>query len=244
MSENLFESELFGHKKGAFTDAKEDRPGKFELAGEGTIFLEEIGNLPLHLQVKLLRVLQDKTFSRIGDSIERKVHARFIFATNAPLYEWVKEGKFREDLLYRINTIEIEIPPLRKRLEDIPQFINYFLKLYAMKYRKSELSISKEAIEILKDHQWPGNIRELEHTIERGVIMSDSESIKASDFKLSPADFPGKENVDINNLNLFEIEKMLVQKAIQKHEGNITKAAKDLGLTRAALYRRMEKYNI
>ena len=244
LSESLFESELFGHKKGSFTDAKEDQPGRLELAMDGTIFLDEIGNLPLHLQVKLLRVLQDRKFNRIGDSVERHVNARFIFATNAPIYEWVKEEKFREDLLYRINTIEINIPPLRDRQTDIPEFLDHFLQVYKAKYKKSELVFSKDAIQLLLKHHWPGNIRELQHTVERGVIMSDGHKISPSDFRLSSEEAPSSSIDDLNNLNVHEIEKLLVQKALSKHDGNITKASKDLGLTRAALYRRMEKYNL
>jgi len=244
LSESLFESELFGHKKGAFTDAHEDKPGRFELAENGTLFLDEIGNLPYNLQSKLLTVLQDKKISRLGEGIERPFNARLLFATNAPLNQWVSEGKFRQDLMYRINTVEIEIPSLRQRPEDIIEFINHFLESFRTKYHKSHLKISEEALKILEEHHWPGNIREVQHTIERGVIMSDGHEIKVTDFNLSsrPAAHDEVENFD--NLNLQDIEKMLVEKALDKHEGNISKAAKELGLTRAALYRRLEKFNL
>ncbi|MEM6801582.1 MAG: sigma 54-interacting transcriptional regulator, partial [Bacteroidota bacterium] len=243
LSENLFESELFGHRKGAFTDAKEDKKGRFEMAAGGTIFLDEIGNLSLKLQAKLLSVLQDRKVSRIGEAEERRVDARFIFATNAPLAQWVEEGKFREDLMYRINTIEVSLPPLRERKEDIREFIKYYLSFYAEKYDKSGLGIEKAACQMLQAHPWPGNIRELQHAIERAVIMSEGEEIKVSDFKLKNRNSE-RGGLDVENLNIQDIEKLLIDKALSKHRGNISKAAKDLGLTRAALYRRMEKYNL
>ena len=244
LSENLFESELFGHKKGAFTDAHEDKPGRFELAENGTLFLDEIGNLPYNLQSKLLTVLQDKKVSRLGEGIERPFNARLLFATNAPLNDWVSEGKFRQDLMFRINTVEIEIPSLRQRPEDIREFVDHFLENFRTKYHKSHLKINEEALKVLVEHHWPGNIREVQHTIERGVIMSDGHEIKVTDFNLSskPVSHDGIEKFD--NLNLQDIEKLLVEKALDKHEGNISKAAKELGLTRAALYRRLEKFNL
>lgn len=244
LSESLFESELFGHRKGAFTDAKEDKLGRFELAKGGTLFLDEIGNLPLNLQAKILTVLQSRKVTRLGEGIERPVDARLIFATNAPLRDWVDEGKFREDLLFRINTIEIEIPPLRKRKEDIPEFVQFFLSDNKRKYQKPNLTISDEAIEVLKNHRFPGNIRELQHTIERGVILSDGEQITPDDFNLNSHSSKKRDNELPDNLNLKDIEKLMVEKAIQKHSGNISKAAAELGLTRAALYRRMEKFDL
>ena len=245
LSESLFESELFGHKKGSFTDAYEDKPGRFEMAENGTLFLDEIGNLPYNLQSKLLTVLQDKKVSRLGESIERPFNARLLFATNAPLNQWVADGKFRQDLLFRINTVEIEIPSLRQRPEDVLEFINYYLNVFKDKYHKSHLKITNEAIEVLKSHNWPGNVREIQHTIERGVIMSDGHEIKASDFNLSTIPVSSDNRVmEFDNLNLMDIEKILVKKALDKYEGNISKAAKDLGLTRAALYRRLEKFNL
>ncbi|PHS51543.1 MAG: sigma-54-dependent Fis family transcriptional regulator [Lutibacter sp.] len=245
LSENLFESELFGHKKGAFTDAYEDKPGRFEMAENGTLFLDEIGNLPYNLQSKLLTVLQDKKVSRLGESIERPFNTRLLFATNAPLNQWVTEGKFRQDLLFRINTVEIEIPPLRKRPEDIPAFVSFYLKYFKEKYQKSHLAVSNEALKILQSHNWPGNVRELQHTLERGVIMSDGIEISTSNFNLTSV-LPATDgnNAEYDSLNLQEIEKILVQKAIDKYDGNISKAAKELGLTRAALYRRLEKFNL
>ncbi len=245
LSESLFESELFGHKKGAFTDAHEDKPGRFELAEGGTLFLDEIGNLPYNLQSKLLTVLQDRKVSRLGEGIERPFNARLLFATNAPLHEWVEEGKFRQDLMFRINTVEIEIPPLRERPGDINDFVIHFLKIFKEKYHKSHLSIEQKALELLNMHSWPGNVREIQHTIERGVIMSDGQEIKGNDFNLAAeTSVSGKDVEKFDNLNLHEIEKMLVEKALSKHEGNISKAAKELGLTRAALYRRLEKFNL
>lgn len=245
LSENLFESELFGHKKGAFTDAHEDKPGRFEMAQDGTLFLDEIGNLPLNLQSKLLTVLQDKKTSRLGEGIERPFNARLLFATNAPIHKWVTQGKFRQDLLFRINTVEITIPPLRERPDDITEFINYYLNIFAEKYQKSHLKITNEAMKVLQSHNWPGNVREIQHTLERGVIMADSNEIKVSDFNLTiiPKE-SGTLNDEFDNLNLQDIEKLLIQKALDKYEGNISKAAKELGLTRAALYRRLEKFNL
>ncbi len=245
LSESLFESELFGHKKGAFTDAHEDKPGRFEMAENGTIFLDEIGNLPYNLQSKLLTVLQDRKVSRLGEGIERPFNARLLFATNAPLNQWVAEGKFRQDLLFRINTVEIEIPPLRNRPEDISDFVNHYLNTFKEKYHKSHLRITPEAITVLQSHHWPGNVREIQHTVERGVIMADDNVIKPSDFNLTVIPFESNSNSSsFDNLNLQDIEKLLVQKAMDKYDGNISKAAKELGLTRAALYRRLEKFNL
>lgn len=245
LSESLFESELFGHKKGAFTDAFEDKPGRFEMAENGTLFLDEIGNLPINLQSKLLTVLQDHKVSRLGEGIERPFNARLLFATNAPINQWVADGKFRQDLLFRINTVEIEIPPLRKRPEDITDFVLYFLKTFKEKYHKSHLRIGADTMEMLKKHHWPGNIREVQHTIERGVIMSDEDEIKGTDFNLVTIP-EASVNItpEYDNLNLQDIEKLLVEKALEKYNGNISKAAKQLGLTRAALYRRLEKFNL
>lgn len=246
ITESLFESELFGHKKGAFTDAHEDKPGRFEMAENGTIFLDEIGNLPINLQAKLLTVIQDRKTTRLGEAKERHFNARLLFATNAPLSQWVAEGKFRQDLLFRINTVEMTIPPLRKRVEDIPVFVEHYLSMFKSKYHKSHLTITKEAIDVLKQHHWPGNVREIQHTIERGVIMANEHEITPSDFNLSTVSVQDATNsLDaLDSLNLLEIEKMLVQKALDKYEGNISKAAKDLGLTRAALYRILEKFNL
>lgn len=244
LTESLFESELFGYKKGAFTDAKEDKVGRFEMAQDGTLFLDEIGNLSLNLQSKLLTVLQDRKISRLGEGIERPINARMIFATNASLVDNVKAGTFREDLLYRINTIEVEIPPLRKRPSDIPEFVTFFLQSYQEKYKKSQLSISDEAMKALKNHRWPGNIRQLQHTIERGVLLTENAEINVADLNLSISPSLQELVEPGGNMNLRDIELLLIQKALEKFKGNISKTAKELGLTRAALYRRMEKYNL
>ncbi|MBK5280173.1 MAG: sigma-54-dependent Fis family transcriptional regulator [Bacteroidia bacterium] len=241
ITESLFESELFGHKKGAFTDAREDRPGRFELANDGTLFLDEIGNLTLSLQSKLLTALQSRQITRVGSNHAMEVDIRLICATNMNLHQMVKDGKFRQDLLYRINTVEIIIPPLTERGDDIPMLANHFLNYYSKKYRKDVLTISPGAMTKLKKYPWPGNIRELQHAIERALIMADSPTLQESDFLFSRK---GSESVNPDTLNLDEVEKAAVAKAIQLHNGNISKAADELGLTRASLYRRMEKYGI
>lgn len=246
ITETLFESELFGHKKGAFTDAKEDRAGRFELAHEGTLFLDEIGNLSMPLQAKLLTVLQNRKVSRVGANKATEINIRLICATNMPLYEMVKENRFRQDLLYRINTIEIEIPPLRDRLEDIPLLVNHFLKQYAEKYNKQVSKLSDAAMTRLHKHTWPGNIRELQHAIERAVILSSSPVLQPEDFNLSNNNTHNKEEaqVNIDQYNLEEVEKLLIRKVLKKYNGNITQAASELGLTRSSLYRRLEKYGL
>lgn len=244
ISETLFESELFGYKKGAFTDAKEDRAGRFEAASKGTIFLDEIGNLSLGLQSKLLSVIQNKEVIRLGTNKKIPIDVRLICATNMPLYQMVNEGKFRQDLLYRINTVEINLPPLRERTDDIPLLAEHFLSIYAHKYNMPSKRISQPAMKRLEAHNWPGNIRELQHAIERAVIMSDSNTLQPNDFFLSQKEeAEGSENV-LNTTNIQETEKMLIRKVIDKHGGNISKAAKELGLTRASLYRRIEKYGL
>ncbi len=241
ITETLFESELFGHKKGAFTDAREDRPGRFELANGGSLFLDEIGNLNLSLQSKLLNALQSRKVTRVGSNQSMDVDIRLVCATSMPLALMVKEGRFRQDLLYRINTVEIHIPALYERVEDIPLLANHFLNYYSKKYRKDVLSITPEAITKLKKYPWPGNVRELQHALERAVIMADSTTLQESDFLFSRK---VDANVAADTLNLDEVEKAAVIKAIQLHNGNISKAADELGLTRASLYRRMEKYGI
>ncbi|KAB2813727.1 sigma-54-dependent transcriptional regulator [Phaeocystidibacter luteus] len=241
LNENLFESELFGHKKGAFTDAHQDRAGRFELADTGTLFLDEIGNLPLHLQAKMLTVLQDRKLKRLGDTKEFNFDVRLICATNMPIHQHVDNGEFRQDLLYRINTVELVIPPLRERVEDIPILVDHFLKRYGKKYNKLELSMSKEVMSSLMDYHWPGNIRELEHAIERMVILSDSSHLTSDMVNFRSA---GSDDEALDTLNLDDMERYLIDKAIRKHKGNISKAASDLGLTRAALYRRLEKHGI
>ncbi len=239
VSHSLFESELFGHKKGSFTDAHEDKPGRFETAEEGTLFLDEIGNLDLALQSKLLTVLQNRKVKRVGENRERTIDVRLICATNMPIHTMVHEKGFRQDLLYRINTVELEIPPLRNRREDIPILANRFLEKFTYKYHKSGLKLTQRALEELYQYQWPGNIRELEHTIERAVILSDSKEIEQLGLGRDKS-----ENLEPEGLNLEMMEKHLLNKALEKYQGNISRAAKELGLTRAALYRRMEKYGL
>jgi len=244
ISETLFESELFGYKKGAFTDAKEDRAGRFEAASKGTIFLDEIGNLTYGLQSKLLSVLQSRKVVRLGTNREIPIDVRVICATNMPLYQMVSEGKFRQDLLYRINTVEIVIPPLRERTDDITLLADHFLKMYCRKYKLDLKRISISTLRRLEKHHWPGNIRELQHAVERAVILSDNTVLEPRDFFINQSD--EQINTDVNqfNLNLEETEKMLIRKVFDKHGGNISKAAKELGLTRASLYRRIEKYGL
>ena len=240
ITETLFESELFGHKKGAFTDAREDRPGRFELANGGTLFLDEIGNLSMALQSKLLSALQSRLTTRVGSNQAIPVDIRLICATNMPLHKMVQEGTFRQDLLYRINTVEIHVPPLSDRVEDIPMLAQHYLLYYAKKYHKQVSNIAPEAMDKLKRYAWPGNIRELQHSIERAVIMTDSNSLQETDFLLSRS----LSTANSNTLNLDEVEKSAIAKALQMHNGNISKAADELGLTRASLYRRMEKYGL
>ncbi|MES2447499.1 MAG: sigma-54 dependent transcriptional regulator [Bacteroidota bacterium] len=243
LNENLFESELFGYAKGAFTDAREDKPGRFEMADGGTIFLDEIGNLSLPLQAKLLSVLQNRTVTRLGESKERKVDVRLISATNMPLNEMVAKGTFRQDLLFRINTVELILPPLRERGNDILLLANHFLQTFNTKYHKTIKAIHAKAAQTMLTYSWPGNIRELQHVIERAVIMTDGFEITENDLQLSPQKF-GNQHVIQTDMPLDEMEKMMVSKAIEKHKGNISRAAAELGLTRAALYRRIEKFGL
>lgn len=241
ITETLFESELFGHKKGAFTDAREDRPGRFELANGGTLFLDEIGNLSMSLQSKLLSALQSRQITRVGSNQSIPVDIRLICATNMPLHQMVKDGTFRQDLLYRINTVEIKVPPLCDRVEDISLLAQHYLDYYARKYHKPVNTISAGAMDKLKRYPWPGNIRELQHSIERAVIMTDSPSLQESDFLFSR---PVSSSASLETLNLDEVEKAAIVKALSLFSGNISKAADELGLTRASLYRRMEKYGL
>jgi two-component system, NtrC family, response regulator HydG len=245
MTESLFESELFGYKKGAFTDAKEDRMGRFELAKSGTLFLDEIANINITQQFKLLTVLQERKISRLGSSDIVDIDIRLISATNSNIYELAKENKFRIDLIYRLNTLEITIPPLRNRQEDIISLSTYFAKNYASKYNKTILDINSKAIEKLMHYAYPGNIRELQHIIERAVIMADEDTIFAKDITFSAVE-KASVGFDITNapLNLNTLEKQAIEKVIEKHQGNITKAAQELGLTRSSLYRRLGKHEI
>lgn len=244
ISESLFESELFGYKKGAFTDAKEDRAGRFEAANKGTIFLDEIGNLSFALQSKLLSVLQNRKVIRLGTHKEIPIDVRLVCATNMPLYQMVNDSKFRQDLLYRINTVEIQLPPLRERVEDIPLLVDHFLGIYCKKYKMMSKRLNQSTLARLEKHNWPGNIRELQHSVERAVIMSESDMLEPHDFFISQMEDIKDANMIPSNMNLEETEKMLIRKVIDKHGGNISKAAKELGLTRASLYRRIEKYGL
>ncbi len=243
ISESLFESELFGYKKGAFTDAKEDRAGRFEVASGGTLFLDEIGNLPVNSQVKLLTVLQNRKVTRVGSTNQRNIDIRLICATNIPLENLISEKKFRQDLLYRINTVEIQIPPLKDRVEDIPLLANHYLQVYSKKYNKPLKKLSEPALNKLEKYSWPGNVRELQHAVERVVILGESEVIQPDDFNFSS--LSTSENIlPVNSYKIEEAEKNLIIKAVSKHNGNLTQAAKELGLTRASLYRRLEKYGL
>ncbi len=241
VSETLFESELFGHVKGAFTDARENRAGKFEVADKGTLFLDEIGNLSFHLQVKLLAALQNREITRIGSNQPIPIDIRLICATNKDLPSLVGRGLFREDLLYRINTIQIEVPPLRERGNDILALAEFFLKKYAWKYDKLSLKLNHQAQEKLLKYSWPGNIRELEHSIEKAVILSENNVLKADDFFLKPLGGPRTEE---DTLRLEEMEKRLILRALEKNPGNVSTAADQLGITRQTLYNKMKKFGI
>lgn len=244
LTESLFESELFGHKKGAFTDAREDRAGRFEAANTGTLFLDEIGNISLHQQAKLLSVLQNRQVIRLGTNEAVPVDIRLICATNIPLQELANEKRFRKDLIYRINTVEIVIPPLRKRGNDILLLATHFIKMYRAKYMKPEMDLDRSAKEKLLNYHYPGNVRELQYAIERAVIMADSEELSARDILFSPIESVQEELVEVEQSNLSAVEKNMILKVIEKNNGNISKAAKELGITRTALYRRLSKYDI
>jgi len=245
ISETLFQSELFGHVKGSFTDAKEDRPGRFEVAHKGTLFLDEIANLSLPLQAKLLSVLQSRQVTRVGSNKAKDIDIRLVCATNMPILDMVKDNKFRQDLLYRINTIEIEIPPLRNRLDDIPLLANHFLNLYERKYQKNVRTLSEAAMRMLQKYNWPGNVRELQHAIERAVIMCNGHVLNPEDFYFNTNTGRGEEsNLNLEDYDLEEVEKILIRKVLKKYDGNITQAANELGLTRSSLYRRLEKYGL
>ena len=244
LTESLFESELFGHVKGAFTDAREDRMGRFEAANGGTIFLDEIGNISLQQQAKLLSVLQNRTVTRLGSNKATPVDVRLLCATNLPIQELANENRFRKDLIYRINTVEIIVPPLRKRGKDILLLADHFNELYSQKYMKPQLPFDKSAREKLLSYPFPGNVRELQYTIERAVIMAEGDELKAADLLFSPIEFAEEEGEEPKETNLSTVEKNTILKVIEKHNGNITKAAKELGLTRTALYRRLSKYDI
>jgi DNA-binding NtrC family response regulator len=237
---SLFESEMFGHEKGSFTDAKEARIGKFELASKGTLFLDEIGNLPPDLQIKLLSALQSKSISKVGSNKIIDLDVRVVCATNAPIYDLVKKGSFRQDLFYRIKTIEINLPPLRDRKEDIPNLFHHYFDQYCKRYNKS-IEVDSSLISHLCNYKWPGNIRELQHAIERAVILCKELTLKATDFQLTNM---LEEETEINSLNLTDMEKEVIRKALNKFGNNLTKAAEELGIGRTTLYRKMEEYGL
>jgi two-component system, NtrC family, response regulator HydG len=244
ITQSLFESELFGHCKGAFTDAKEDRPGRFEIAGGGTLFLDEIGNIPPELQSKLLSAIQNGEIVRVGSNKPCKTDIRLICATNARIYEEAAASRFRQDLLYRINTVEIHVPPLRDRKGDIPLLIEYYLPIYKQKYNKPALTIADSTVARFERYAWPGNVRELQHVVERSVILCDSNTLGPNDVNLGGAAASPQDDPQQDTFNLDEIEKSVIQKAMLQFEGNVSKAAKELGLTRTSLYRRMEKHGL
>jgi DNA-binding NtrC family response regulator len=241
LSEGVFESELFGHVKGAFTDARTDRVGRFELADGGTLFLDEIAHVTLPLQAKLLRVLETGEFERVGSSKTRRVDVRLISATNAKLNDMVAAGQFRQDLLFRLNTVEIRLPPLRERREDIALLAMHFLRQQAQRYRKSLTGFDAAAMQALLYYPWPGNIRELEHTVERAVLMAQGSAVNVNDLGLRVGP---RESSRLEDLSLEEVERLLIQKALARFDGNVSKAAEALGLSRSALYRRLQRYGL
>ena len=242
--ETLFESELFGYEKGAFTDAKNSKEGRFEVASGGTLFLDEIGNLTLPLQAKLLTVIERRQVVRLGSTLTKDINIRLICATNSDIYEMVDNNLFRQDLLYRINTVEIHIPPLRERSDDIPLLAEHYFNIYIRKYKKRIRKISAAAMKELQMYSWPGNIRELQHAIERAVIMSDGNALEPSDFILNTTKKAKTSGVDFDTYNLDEIEKRVIKTVLEKTQGNVSIAAKQMGLTRTSLYRRIEKHGL
>jgi two-component system response regulator HydG len=243
IAETLFESELFGYVKGAFTDAAEDRLGRFEAANEGSLFLDEIGNIPLAMQSKLLSVLQNREIFKVGSGKATPIDIRLITATNQNIYSFVNEGHFRNDLFYRINTVEILLPPLRNREEDIPLIADYYIRKYASKYKKQINPLSEKVSNHLRNYEWPGNVRELQHSIERAVILCNGKDLEIRDFQITYS-HDHSEQMHIHSLNLERIEKWAIESCLEKHEGHITKAALELGITRGALYRRFDKHEI
>ena len=236
--EQLFESELFGHEKGAFTDAKKEKKGRFEIASGGTLFLDEIGNLSLQMQTKLLTAIEKQQITRLGSTATINMNVRMICATNADIHQMVEQGKFRQDLLYRINTIELHIPPLRERGGDIELLVNHFLQRFSKKYKKDIRQISASALRKLREYSWPGNVRELQHIMERAVILASGYSLSADDFILKPSSRKPKDE----NLNLEEVERDTIEKALLRSDGNMNQAAEILGISRFTLYRKIEKY--
>jgi DNA-binding NtrC family response regulator len=242
LSEGVFESELFGHVKGAFTDARTDRVGRFELAEGGTLFLDEIANVPLNLQAKLLRVLETGELERVGSSTTRRVDVRVLAATNADVNTEAAAGRFRQDLLFRLNTIEIHLPPLRERREDILLLAHHFLRGYAQRYRKTISGFDAAAAQVLREHPWPGNVRELDHAVERGVLLSTGPLLHPADLGLRAPTPTGSPRLE--EMSLDEVERHLIQRTLARHESNVSQAAKALGLSRSALYRRLQKYGL
>lgn len=242
LSEGIFESELFGHVKGAFTDARADRIGRFELADGSTLFLDEIANVPLNLQAKLLRVLETGELERVGSSHTRHVSARIIAATNADVNAEVEAGRFRQDLLFRLNTIEIHLPPLRERRGDVDLLAVHFLHGYAQRYRKNLAGFEPKALQVLEEHPWPGNVRELDHAVERGVLLSAGSLVKSADLGLRSS--APSSAARLEDMSLEEVERHLIQRVLGRHQGNVSQAAKALGLSRSAMYRRLQKYGL
>jgi len=243
LAEGVFESELFGHVRGAFTDAKTDRVGRFELADGGTLFLDEIANVPLNLQPKLLRVLETGEFERVGSSKTRKVNVRVLSATNADLNGEVAQGRFRQDLLFRLNTVEIHLPPLRDRREDITPLAEHFLRQHSERYRRGIMGFTPQALDALRQHSWPGNVRELDHVVERAVLMSASSVVTVFDLALQSTP-DARVSARLEEMSLEEAERLLITKALARFEGNANRAAEALGLSRSALYRRLQKYGL
>jgi DNA-binding NtrC family response regulator len=243
LAEGTFESELFGHVKGAYTDAKTDRVGRFELAEGGTLFLDEIANVPVNLQPKLLRVLETGEFERVGSSQTRRVDVRVLSATNSDLKEESAAGRFRQDLFFRLNTVEIHLPPLRERPEDIPALASHFLSRHAQRYRKELRGFDPAALEVMRSYAWPGNVRELDHVVQRAVLLARTDEVKPADLGLQAARGEGGER-RLEEMSLEEVERLLIQKALKRFGGNVSQAAETLGLSRSALYRRMQKYDI
>jgi len=241
LAEGVFESELFGHVRGAFTGAATERVGRFELADGGTLFLDEIANVPLAQQAKLLRVVQTGEFERVGSSRTRRVQVRLVSATNADLHAEAAAGRFREDLLFRLNTVEIRLPALRERREDVPALAAHFLRRHAQRYRRPVTTLDAEALRVLLAHPWPGNVRELDHVLERAVLMARGETLTAADLGLRPA---SQGPAALEQMTLDEVERVLIQKALARHGGNVSETAKTLGLSRSALYRRLERHGL
>jgi DNA-binding NtrC family response regulator len=243
LAEGVFESELFGHVRGAFTDARNDRVGRFELADGGTLFLDEIANVPLNLQAKLLRVLETGEFERVGSSKTQKVDVRLLSATNADLQAEVAQGRFRQDLVFRLNTVEIRLPPLRDRGDDIPRLAEHFLRLHRERYRRPIMGFTPEAFQALREHLWPGNVRELDHVVERAVLMSTGNVVTPFDLALESSP-EARLSARLEELSLEDAERLLIRKALARFEGNANRAAEALGLSRSALYRRLQKYGL